>query len=437
MKLLLSSFAILCIIQAKAQLLMPWGGMITTETYDWSNPSLSFGNSGFGFGVDCSFMQHKKKIFRSKRFTLNPGIGIAYQKQSFGYPDVWSYNNSRKKIGFLTADIFLEGGVHVLANDSKRRNLTIGGSIGPQFSFGNSFSNTVFTSESNHFALEYGAFIQLIPRMPRMYISSGSGKYSGGFMPDAHPRKFVPSYKAIRGNGFGLRLSYLYSTTNAAISDRTGEAKYNSQVFRISVLYFFAHYQRLAVAKKPAVYCYPEQETKISIEVVPNGELKFTYPYFEQSIDVIAQANGQLNYRDQELDYVFWESYWTGKYVHEFYQTGKVVQKEDYLEFIEASIIQLGLNDKERNQFISFWLPELMKHETCFIHFALNTECDEFAKLNISPKADHVNRVYILYYPNPEEAVNAIPQNLIRLDRSGFDVMEWGGLEIPAPFKMP
>ena len=55
----------------------------------------------------------------------------------------------------------------------------------------------------------------------------------------------------------------------------------------------------------------------------------------------------------------------------------------------------IGLNARERNEFIMYWLPILEKNEHNLVYFELTKEREKYNKLNISPKVDSLLRVAI------------------------------------------
>jgi len=101
------------------------------------------------------------------------------------------------------------------------------------------------------------------------------------------------------------------------------------------------------------------------------------------------------------------------------------------VESLEKQLTELGFNDKEKTDFITFWGPQLQKYEQVVVQFILNDSCNEFALVEIEPKPQQLNRVYIVWSPvDPEKPHLLKPQVLKRLNRDGFDVLEWGGIEL-------
>jgi hypothetical protein len=90
------------------------------------------------------------------------------------------------------------------------------------------------------------------------------------------------------------------------------------------------------------------------------------------------------------------------------------------------------MTSEEKADLITYWGPLLIKYPNCFIHFVFNEDADRFAKLKITPKPDVVLRFYMLVQPYGTEipAFLPTPQKIPKMDRNGFDVLEWGGMVI-------
>jgi hypothetical protein len=67
-----------------------------------------------------------------------------------------------------------------------------------------------------------------------------------------------------------------------------------------------------------------------------------------------------------------------------------------------------------------------------YICFKFNDDCKAFADLQITPEPDLLARFYMLWSPidvsTEESTVKA--QKIPTINRNGFVVLEWGGMEI-------
>lgn len=192
----------------------------------------------------------------------------------------------------------------------------------------------------------------------------------------------------------------------------------------------FKNQNVLRPVKKPVIYLYPESDTKFSIQLKTRGDLTFSYPQYSKGWNGTAHPDGSIDIDGKNYPYLFWESEQRFK---SFYQElgGFIISKKNVVKSLERCLSELGFNDTEKTDFITFWGPQLQQHEEVMIQFILNDACNEFATLDIEPKPQHVNRVYLIWtHPPPGEVDLIKPQILKKLDRTGFDVLEWGGIEL-------
>lgn len=183
--------------------------------------------------------------------------------------------------------------------------------------------------------------------------------------------------------------------------------------------------------KKPVIYLYPETETQIQVDIAPKGELFFTYPTYDNGWNVTAKPNGDLLIDGKEYSYLFWESEQNMDNSLVDFNQGSVVKSSDLLSFFEHTLSAYGLNSKEQADFITYWVPNMLKSKNVYIYFVFDEDCEAFATLDISPKPDKIGRLYMLWSPIDETVTDSFTeQEIPALDRKGFTVIEWGGAEI-------
>jgi hypothetical protein len=185
------------------------------------------------------------------------------------------------------------------------------------------------------------------------------------------------------------------------------------------------------MVEKPVIYLYPTVPTLVDVKVKPEGEFTFTYPEYKNGWKVLADPSGNLTLNDQHYNYLFWESSQQLNMEMVDLQKGFLIKGENALDFLEEKLTSAGFNAKEKADFITFWGPQLQKNTLNFIHFIANEQCDQFAELEISPKPDHIYRYYILTFPVTSEMNFTLEdQELPKMNRDGFTVLEWGGSQI-------
>lgn len=187
------------------------------------------------------------------------------------------------------------------------------------------------------------------------------------------------------------------------------------------------------ISLKPVIYIYPEVETDVSVELNYNGRLTHTYPkypkYPEIGWKVKAQKDGTLfDEKGQEYYALFWE----GKPTTPIYPvTGFVISGNETAIFLEEKLEQLGLNRREANEFIMYWLPLMENNPFNLIHFSTE-DYEDLAELNISPEPETVIRIMMITKPLQTEIVFPAQTDLKTVkERKGFTVVEWGGMAWP------
>ncbi len=179
------------------------------------------------------------------------------------------------------------------------------------------------------------------------------------------------------------------------------------------------------VAYKPVIYLYPQEEMQVSVNLDLNGEFLFTYPAYNDGWNVTAYPDGTIISDGNEYSYLFWEGELNTRYD---FSEGFVVRGEDTEAFLVEKLQYLGLTPKEYNEFIVFWLPQMVNNNYNLITFQDDLYTVN-AALEISPQPDSIQRVFMAYKAL-EERVEIPPQELVPFVRSGFTVIEWGGTEV-------
>lgn len=185
---------------------------------------------------------------------------------------------------------------------------------------------------------------------------------------------------------------------------------------------------RNATVKKPVIYVYPDEAKDVKIQLDINGKLGFTWPVYHESWDFTASPDGTISMDGKEYNYLFWESEMPEYALDKLDQSGFLVSSDTLLSFLENSLDQMGFTSKEAADFITFWYPQMAVNEKNHVQLLFNESCDVYAKLNIIPQPDQVYRVGIIWKNATTDFIPE-PQIIPAIDRNGFVVIEWGGME--------
>ena len=111
------------------------------------------------------------------------------------------------------------------------------------------------------------------------------------------------------------------------------------------------------------------------------------------------------------------------------FEEGFVIKGSETISFLEEKLEILGLSEKEAEEFIIYWLPELQKNEYNYIRFATIDEINRNMPLEFSVEPDTLIRV-LMQYKALDGYTEVKEQKLEKMERKGFTVVEWGGMEI-------
>lgn len=180
-------------------------------------------------------------------------------------------------------------------------------------------------------------------------------------------------------------------------------------------------------AEKPVIYLYPEEEMDVKVSLSYDGNIICTYPEYGDGWSVVASPDGMLHDKKtgKEYSYLFWEGVsdvaWN-------MTRGYVVKGSETAIFLEETLTKMGLSPRERNDFITYWLPRMVNNPYNLITFQ-NELYTESAVLSITPTPDSLLRVFMVYQPL-EKPIEIEAPEIKSFEREGFTVVEWGGAEL-------
>ena len=180
------------------------------------------------------------------------------------------------------------------------------------------------------------------------------------------------------------------------------------------------------VLKKPVIYVYPEKPMEVSVSInITKGKFSVVYPKFNEgnnSWKIKANPNGDIEINNRKYPYLFYEC---DSYFNQETNEGFIVDENNAETFLKEKLKFLGLNDKEKTDFITFWLPVLLKNKLSLCSFQ-SKEFFEHIPMNVSPKPDTLIRIF-LTIKKIDAPIEVKEQKLERHERKGFTVVEWGG----------
>lgn len=201
---------------------------------------------------------------------------------------------------------------------------------------------------------------------------------------------------------------------------------------------FYPYETIIRPVKKPVVYLYNEESIEVEFSLRTHGMLTYTYPSFNIAdgwqITTNTAQNG-IFCNGKHYPYLFWEAQSSTLKFNKNNENqieGFNVEKDSIVPFLANSLDQLGFNDKEKTDFITFWAPQMNNASHYVVQFLLDDDYEkEIATLSITPKPASSRRVYMLFSElNKLEDQEIIPQDLPGFERRGFTYIEWGGTDL-------
>lgn len=202
----------------------------------------------------------------------------------------------------------------------------------------------------------------------------------------------------------------------------------------IGLLYYSLRYGTLNkwannTSDKPIIYLYPEQEQLVEVKLLKEQNITVSYPKYSNSWQVIAKPNGDL--KDIKTNRNLYGLYYEAKNNESKInlEEGFCIKRENIVSFLEEKLSILGLNEREANEFIIYWLPRLEKNEYNYIRFASISEINKIMPLEVSPQPDTIIRV-LMEFKGLNKEIKVKEQELSKVNRNGFVLVEWGGTEL-------
>lgn len=185
------------------------------------------------------------------------------------------------------------------------------------------------------------------------------------------------------------------------------------------------HAECIHVAK-PIVYLYPEETTEVAVTLGTPEKLTASYPLYNDGWHVLAEPDGKLT--DLNTGRELYSLYYEGDN-GDFEMSGEgfVVPRTEVVEFLEEKLAILGLNEREAEEFIIYWLPKMQENEYNYVRFATSSEIETYMPLSTTPSPKTVIRILMLT-KGLEEPIEVQEQKITPAGgRDGFTVVEWGG----------
>ena len=182
------------------------------------------------------------------------------------------------------------------------------------------------------------------------------------------------------------------------------------------------------VELKPMIYLYPDTSRRLEVELDSSIPLRSVYPELhDRKWHVAASPDGTLRDLATGKHYygLFWES--EGWPVPGS-DTGLVVRGGDFAETLDSLLERKGLNFREREEFVTFWISRLAGHPWVSIQFHDQAFASSHP-VRIAPTPDVFLRTFAVFQGRSQPRP-MVPPRITPVQRHGFVAVEWGGKEL-------
>ena len=186
---------------------------------------------------------------------------------------------------------------------------------------------------------------------------------------------------------------------------------------------------------KPAVYLYPPEKKLVNVRVYPKGELAFTDPPYdkEKGWTVWAEPGGEM-YQESRVKgqekvqngYLYYEAKLLDSEIEKPTE-GWVVKPSELEDLLNRTLPKLGLNEKEKKDFMDYWLTKLPDSPYYFVGLIEKPQRDYLETLKVTPNPDTSIRFSFFFeaLSTPKVVQEPVIETPIR---NGFTLVDWGGM---------
>jgi hypothetical protein len=180
----------------------------------------------------------------------------------------------------------------------------------------------------------------------------------------------------------------------------------------------------MVTVKKPNIYLYPTVRSSFTVllNFPSGGSVIESIPAYHSGWQVDAEPNGRIN---GAYDYLFYECETPDLFQ---YSSGWIVPRDSLARFFERNLTESGFMERERADFLEYWIPLLNDHSVYLIYPQYSRDIEPIVKLSLSKTPDTVLRLFYIV-KGSEKSVGTVKLNapvIPSFQRKGFTVTEWG-----------
>ncbi len=174
--------------------------------------------------------------------------------------------------------------------------------------------------------------------------------------------------------------------------------------------------------RKPNIYIYPDSLISMSVKIIfpVGGSVIKSIPKYFDGWDITVDTTGLINNR---YSYLFYEC--TNPDVYQR-NAGWIVSRDSLQTFFSDNLLKAGFNDREKVDFLEYWIPRLVEFPYYIIYPQFPDILDKVIQLNFSHKPDNILRLFYLIEGSKISTIELEVPMIPDFNRKGFVVAEWG-----------
>jgi hypothetical protein len=209
---------------------------------------------------------------------------------------------------------------------------------------------------------------------------------------------------------------------------------------------------------KPVIYLYPPEPKRVRVRLHSSIRIAESIPVYSRGWEVFATPNGKIIDLKPELTdcssfptghagqeyaqsacngnaypYLYWSGAVQSRYPKP--RQGWVVPSGELDGFLRTKLAMAGLSGNESDDMLEYWLSRMMARKAPFyrVSFLFTPQLNRLFRMTVLPRPQTVIRVFLDWEPllTPPQTPMEPQEIPIPPVRTGFTVVEWGGLKYP------
>lgn len=177
-----------------------------------------------------------------------------------------------------------------------------------------------------------------------------------------------------------------------------------------------------AHVRKPNLYIYPNNNISLFVEIdfPKGGDIVESIPEYNDFWSIEVEPTGKIN---NDYDYLYYECDVPSFEQKEY---GWIIKQDNLKIFFDDNLKQSGFNEKEKNDFLEYWIPELVNYKYYEIYPQYIATLDKVIKINFSIEPNNFYRLCYLIIGRDDNNLKLKEPEIESATRLDYFAVEWG-----------